>query len=250
VLRFNTVHFRTVVPRRSCGFVRRNAAVVFGFGYRRSLSRSSDDSNAVAFAGAPTRLSAHAGRASLHHRFVSARIVSARRTSALAKAVAQLQVERTGRKQRATIHHRGGLPLTNTLGVMIMTRAIFGISLLLCWGVLQAQERIVQCQGHSIIKVDNRIGAQTPFHAVFKIEGDTVTMTEGDSFRFATNYRSDSELTRPGRPGYKSNNGNLFFSLDSGRFEIFKMDFVSGVGLRSESTTGECKKFERSDVFK
>jgi hypothetical protein len=83
-LRFNTVHFRTVVPRRSCGFVRRNAAIVFGFGYRRSLSRSSGDSNSVAFAGAPTRLSAHAGRTSLHHRFVSARAVSARRTSALA----------------------------------------------------------------------------------------------------------------------------------------------------------------------
>ena len=28
-------------------------------------------------------------------------------------------MERTGRKQRATIHHRGGLPLTNTLDVLI-----------------------------------------------------------------------------------------------------------------------------------
>ena len=114
-LRFNTVHFRTVVPRRSCGFGHRNVAVVLGFGCRRSLSRSSDDSNAVAFAGAPTRLSAHAGRASLHHRFVSARIVSARRTSALAKAVAQLQVERTGRQHRATLNRRPGPPHTKTL---------------------------------------------------------------------------------------------------------------------------------------
>jgi hypothetical protein len=75
-------------------------------------------------------------------------------------------------------------------------------------------------------------------------------MTEGDSFRFATSYRADAELNRPGRPGYKSNNGNLFFFLDSGRFQIFKIDFVSGVGLKTETTDGECKRFERSDVFK
>ena len=84
-LRFNTDHFRTVVPRRSCGFGHHHFAAVFGFGCRRCPpSRSSDDANAVAFAGAPIRLSAHAGRASLRHRFVSARIVSARRTGALA----------------------------------------------------------------------------------------------------------------------------------------------------------------------
>ena len=35
-------------------------------------------------------------------------------------AVAQLQVERTGRNQRATINHRGGLPLTKTLGRLIV----------------------------------------------------------------------------------------------------------------------------------
>lgn len=131
-----------------------------------------------------------------------------------------------------------------------MTRAILGISLLICYGVCSAQERIVQCNGHTVIKVDDRIGAQTPFFAVFKIEGDTVTMTEGDIFRFSKNYQANSELTRSGRPGYKSSNGNLFFFLDSGRFEIIKMDYVSGVGLKTESTAGECKKFEQSDVFK
>lgn len=131
-----------------------------------------------------------------------------------------------------------------------MTRAILGISLLICCGVCLAQERIVQCNGHTVIKYDDRIGAQTPFFAVFKIESDTVTMTEGDTLRFATYYQASSELTRPGRPGYRSNKGNLFFSLDSGRFEIYKFPIVSGVFLTIESTTGECKKFERSDVFK
>ena len=133
---------------------------------------------------------------------------------------------------------------------MIVTRGLLGISsfLIFC-GICSAQERVVQCTGHTVITVDSRIGAQTPFFAAFKIEGDTVTMTEGDSFRFASHYQANTELTRPGRPGYQSNKGNLFFFLDSGRFQIFKMDFVSGVGLKTETTDGECKKFERSDVF-
>lgn len=130
-----------------------------------------------------------------------------------------------------------------------MTRVIFGIFILLWCSVSSTQERLVQCQGHTIIKVGDRIGAKTPFHAVFQIEGGGVTMTEGDFSRFSTNYRADSEINRPGRPGYKSNNGNLFFFLDSERFEIFKMDVVSGVGLTSESTTGTCKKFDPNDVF-
>ena len=136
------------------------------------------------------------------------------------------------------------------MGDTIMSRGLLSILLLIACDACLAQERIVQCNGHTVIKVDDRIGAQTPFFAVFKIEGDIVTMAQGDSFRFATRYESNAELTRPGRPGYKSSNGNLFFFLDSGRFQIFKMDFVSGVGLKTETTDGECKKFERSDVFK
>ena len=105
-------------------------------------------------------------------------------------------------------------PFTSALGDTIMTRAFLGIFLLVVCGICLAQERIVQCNGQTVIKVDNAIGAQTPFFAVFKIEGDTVTMTEGDRLRFATRYESNAELTRPGRPGYKSDNGNLFFFLD------------------------------------
>ena len=120
-LRFNTVHCRGAVPRRSCGFGRRSRAAACGFGCRCcSLARSGGNSSAVASAGTPTRLSARAGRTSLHHPFACACAVSARRASALAWAFAQPQVERTGRKQRATINHPGGLPLTNTLGCLIV----------------------------------------------------------------------------------------------------------------------------------
>ena len=74
-------------------------------------------SNTVGSAGAPLRLSARAGRASLHHRFVSARAVSVRRASVLAKCGAQLQLVRTGRKRRTISWHRGGPPQSMTLCV-------------------------------------------------------------------------------------------------------------------------------------
>lgn len=131
-----------------------------------------------------------------------------------------------------------------------MTKFLIIVGLLSWSALCSAQSRLVQCEGHTVIKVDDRIGAQTPFSAVFKIEDDTVTMTEGDFFRFSKSYRASAELTRPGRPGYGSSNGNLFLFLDSGRFEIFKMDFVPRAGLRTETTGGQCKKFEPSNVFK
>ncbi len=89
-LRFSTVRFLGAVPRRSCSFGRRIRAAVCGFGYHPCfLARSGGDSNAVASAGAPTRLSARAGRTSLHHRFAFSGAVSARRAVARAWAVAQ-----------------------------------------------------------------------------------------------------------------------------------------------------------------
>jgi len=110
--------------------------------------------------------------------------------------------------------------------------------------------KMVECDGNTLIKVDDRIGAQTQFHAIFSIEGDTVTMVEGDSTRFSNSYKASEELTKPGRPGYGSANGNLFFFKTSGRFEIFKMEVTSSGGLKSETTEGQCKSFTPSDVFK
>lgn len=137
------------------------------------------------------------------------------------------------------------------VGRHVFMNKLLTVTVLLLWAaVCSAQSRQVQCEGNTIIKVGDRIGAQTPFSAIFKIEDDTVTMTEGDFFRFSTVYRANSELTRPGRPGYGSSNGNLFFFLDSGRFQIFKMDIAPGAGLRTETTDGQCKKFEPSNVFK
>lgn len=109
---------------------------------------------------------------------------------------------------------------------------------------------MVRCKGQTIIKVVDSVGAQTPFDAIFRIEGDSVTMIEGDFFRFAKDYLASTELTRPGRPGYKSDRGNLFFFLDSGRFQIFRLDHIVDVGLKTESTTGDCTKFDSSGVFK
>ena len=54
-----------------------------------SISHAGADSNTVGSAGAPVRLSARAGRTSLHHRFASSRAVLARRASVLAWCVAQ-----------------------------------------------------------------------------------------------------------------------------------------------------------------
>ena len=54
-----------------------------------TISHGSGSSNAVASASAPIRLSARAGRTSLHRRFASSRATSARRAVARAWAVAQ-----------------------------------------------------------------------------------------------------------------------------------------------------------------
>lgn len=108
--------------------------------------------------------------------------------------------------------------------------------------------RAVECEGNTIIDVDGRIGTQTPFRAVFSIEGDVVSMIEGDTFRFSKTYTANKEITKADRPGYHSENGNLFFYKTSGRFEIFKMQVVSS-GLKTEKTAGQCKPFTTSNVF-
>jgi hypothetical protein len=114
---------------------------------------------------------------------------------------------------------------------------------------IQLAEKLVECTGNTVIEVNNRIGAQTPFHAIFKVQGETVTMVEGDSMRFSKTYAAHSELMEPDRPGYHSDNENLFFYKTSGRFEILKIAVVSS-GLKTETTTGACKSFKPSKVFK
>lgn len=84
-----------------------------------SFSHGSAGSNTAASAHTRFRLSACRGRASLRHRFASARAVSVRRASALAQCVAQLQLVRTGRKRRTISWHRGGPPHNITLNDML-----------------------------------------------------------------------------------------------------------------------------------
>lgn len=108
--------------------------------------------------------------------------------------------------------------------------------------------RSVECEGNTLIKVGDRIGAQTPFRAIFSIEEDVVNMVEGDSTHFSKSYAANEEITKPERPGYHSDNGNLFFYKASGRFEIVKIA-VTQSGLKTETTSGQCKAFTPSNVF-
>lgn len=111
--------------------------------------------------------------------------------------------------------------------------------------------KTVECTGHTIIQVGDRIGTQTPFSAIFKIEGDDVTMVEGDTIRFSKNYRASQNFTKqsPDSLGYASEKGNLFFFKTSGRFEIIKVGVVYD-GLKTEITSGQCKLFTPSNIFK
>lgn len=109
--------------------------------------------------------------------------------------------------------------------------------------------RTVACDGHTVIDVDGRIGAQTPFSAIFSIQNDEVTLIEGDSLNFSKKYIAHEELmSKEGRLGYASEKGNLFFFKTSGRFEIFKMSVMKS-GLKTVKTTGQCKPFSASSVF-
>ena len=85
-----------------------------------------------------------------------------------------------------------------------MHQFVLAALLLLFSDACISQDKLVRCQGQTVIKVDDRFGTQTKFDAVFKIDADSVVMTEGDFFRFAQSYKADLEITRPGRPGFHS----------------------------------------------
>ena len=110
--------------------------------------------------------------------------------------------------------------------------------------------KLVECSGNTNITVSGRTGARTPFHGVFKIEGETVTMIEGDVTRFPRSYTEHPELTKPDRPGYQApdRDGNLFFYNESGRFIIVRFG-PTKVGKKAETTEGVCKPFVKSKVF-
>jgi hypothetical protein len=111
--------------------------------------------------------------------------------------------------------------------------------------------KTVECTGNTIIQVGDRIGTQTPFSAIFRIEGDVVTMVEGDAIRFSKSYKASQNFTKqePDTLGYASEKGNLFFFKTSGRFEIIKVGVVYA-GLKIEKTSGQCKLFSPSNIFK
>jgi hypothetical protein len=112
----------------------------------------------------------------------------------------------------------------------------------------QTQASLVECSGNTTTTVSNRTGAQAPFRGVFKIEGATVTMVEGDTIRFSRSYLAHPELATPERPGYKSDNGNFFFYKDTGFFLISKLG-ISALGMNQEVTAGVCKPFVNSKVL-
>jgi hypothetical protein len=110
----------------------------------------------------------------------------------------------------------------------------------------QTQASLVECSGNTTVTVRGT-GAQIPFRGVFKIEGATVTMVEGDTDRFSTSYVAHPELAKPERPGYKSDKGNFFFYKDTGFFLITKLG-LTGLGVGQEITAGVCKPFVKSKV--
>jgi hypothetical protein len=110
----------------------------------------------------------------------------------------------------------------------------------------QTQASLVECSGNTTVTVRSS-GAQTPFRGVFKIEGATVTMVEGDTVRFSTSYVAHPELAKPERAGYKSDKGNFFFYKDTGFFLISKLG-LTGLGVGQEITAGVCKPFVKSKV--
>lgn len=117
-------------------------------------------------------------------------------------------------------------------------------------GPARSAPREFSCEGTTIIDVNGYIGAQTPFDSVFSLNGDEVTMVEGDDMRFAKSYTRSAELESKdaSRQAFTSERGNLFLYRESDRFEIFWVSVVDG-RIRIERTEGRCKAFVRQRLF-
>jgi hypothetical protein len=117
-------------------------------------------------------------------------------------------------------------------------------------------ERLVECEGTRLAQAESTrgyggIGPPTPFHAVIRFndaEAEVVESTDGDVPKKFIGGRADNgDFTFMGEGDV---NWNLTLFKDTGRFE-FDMGSTpsSAMVTRSDSITGACKVFQKSDVF-
>ena len=112
-------------------------------------------------------------------------------------------------------------------------------------------EKIVQCDGYTVVKNGDVVGGQVDFSGVFNISPEVVLMVQGDTLRFSKSYKIDPGLTLPERTGYGSSKGNLFLHLNTGKLEIFNSRFEDyPVGTVIEHTIATCKPYVANNVFK
>ncbi|MFP5422646.1 MAG: hypothetical protein ACLGID_14415 [Gammaproteobacteria bacterium] len=117
-------------------------------------------------------------------------------------------------------------------------------------GNVAAEVKTVSCEGTTVITAGGMIGAQAPYHAIFEINGDTITMIEKDDVIDAKTYVKSAEISLPDRPGYASPKGNLFLYLNSGTFWIFRSSIEPyPIGTKTVETKGTCQPYTKSSVF-
>ncbi|XEG74010.1 hypothetical protein QA447_07205 [Pseudomonas sp. abacavir_1] len=113
-----------------------------------------------------------------------------------------------------------------------------------------AESKTVSCEGTTVITAGNIIGAQTPYHSIFEINGDVITMIEKDDVLDAKTYVKDQSISFPDRPGYASPKGNLFLYVNSGSFWIFRSSIEPyPIGTKTVETKGKCQPYQKSNVF-
>jgi len=113
-----------------------------------------------------------------------------------------------------------------------------------------ANGQTVSCKGNTSVTVGSSVRNNTPYKAIFKIEGSVVSLIQGDALLDAKTYHLDESISLPNRPGYTSDKGNLFFYTDSGDFKILRMrPLRHAPGMEVVESNGSCEKFKKSNVF-
>jgi hypothetical protein len=111
--------------------------------------------------------------------------------------------------------------------------------------------KVIQCSGQTTVTVNHRqIAQSSPFSAVFVWDGDVVTVRGFNQPGFADSYKAWGNEPLEGRKSFGSDRGNLFFFIDSGRFEIFLSEILPELAMRERVTNGTCEPYRQSDVFK